>query len=92
MFQLYIVLELAEAGDLSRMIKHFKRRKQLIPEKTIWLGLRGERRDGGREREGMERRDGGREREGWRNESYKIDFLQLKIDLFRGGGRETRGE
>lgn len=34
--ELYIVLELADAGDLARMIKHFKREAKYIPEKTIW--------------------------------------------------------
>lgn len=33
---LFIVLELAGAGDLAKMINHFNRSNKLMPEKSIW--------------------------------------------------------
>ncbi|VDD93512.1 unnamed protein product [Enterobius vermicularis] len=34
--QMYIVLELADAGDLSRLIRYYKGIQSLIPERIIW--------------------------------------------------------
>ncbi|XP_046675520.1 serine/threonine-protein kinase Nek7-like [Homalodisca vitripennis] len=34
--ELVIVLELAEAGDLGRMLHHFRRQRRLVPERTVW--------------------------------------------------------
>jgi serine/threonine protein kinase len=34
--ELYIALELADAGDLASMIKHFREKEKPIPEPSIW--------------------------------------------------------
>ncbi|CAB3360555.1 Hypothetical predicted protein [Cloeon dipterum] len=34
--ELFIALELADAGDLSAMIKHFRDKEKMIPEPSIW--------------------------------------------------------
>ncbi|KAI9221673.1 CRE-NEKL-3 protein [Blastocladiella britannica] len=34
--ELILVLEIADAGDLGKMFKHFQSLNQFIPEKTIW--------------------------------------------------------
>jgi serine/threonine protein kinase len=34
--ELFIALELADAGDLAAMIKHFKGKEKPLPEASIW--------------------------------------------------------
>jgi len=34
--ELFIALELADAGDLASMIKHFKGKEKPLPEASIW--------------------------------------------------------
>ncbi|KAI9138841.1 kinase-like domain-containing protein [Paraphysoderma sedebokerense] len=34
--ELIIILEIADAGDLGKLIRHFKTQEKLIPEKTVW--------------------------------------------------------